>query len=67
MTSRYPLKDKPGRTMVVFERAGKVYGHIIKDRTEKEPAKFVFETDKFDSLEELQAEYPPMDDKEQEG
>lgn len=44
--------------MFVFERGGKVFGHIIKDRTDKVPVKFIFETDKFDTIEALKAEYP---------
>lgn len=58
MIIRYPLKDEPGKTMVVFEKHGKFYGHIIKDRTDKAPAKFVFETAKYDSIDLLKAEYP---------
>jgi hypothetical protein len=47
--------------MVVFEKAGQVYGHIIKEKTEKAPAKFVFETSKYRSLELLKADYPPAE------
>jgi hypothetical protein len=47
--------------MFVFVKDGKVYGHIIKNRTDKSPAKFVFETKKYDSIEELKAEYPEAD------
>ncbi|TNJ68211.1 hypothetical protein FE784_00675 [Paenibacillus hemerocallicola] len=59
MIEKYPLADEPGKTMVVFSGvAGKVYGHIIKDRTDKAPAKFLFETSKYDSFELLKADYP---------
>ncbi|MFC5449047.1 endonuclease/exonuclease/phosphatase family protein [Paenibacillus aestuarii] len=60
MIERYPLKDA-GRTMCVFEKNGKYYGHILKDRTDKEPAKILFETQKFSSLEELKAEFTPRE------
>ncbi|MBB6670264.1 hypothetical protein [Cohnella nanjingensis] len=58
MPIRYPLRDEPGKTMFVFEKLGKIYGHVIKDRTDKSPAKFVFETTKYDTLELLKADYP---------
>ncbi|MCR8633666.1 MULTISPECIES: hypothetical protein [Paenibacillus] len=58
MIERYPLLNEAGRTMCVFEKNGKYYGHILKDRTEKAPAKFMFETPRFDSLDALKAEYP---------
>lgn len=61
MPIRYPLKDETGKTMFVFEKNGKVYGHIIKNRTDKSPAKFLFETEKYDSIEELKATYPEAD------
>jgi len=57
MPIQYPLNE-PGKTMFVFEKAGKFYGHIIKDRTDKALAKLLFETKKFDSLELLKAEFP---------
>ncbi|WP_199731670.1 hypothetical protein [Cohnella endophytica] len=47
MLNNYPLRDEPGKTMFVFEKNGKVFGHIIKDRTEKSPAKMIFETQKY--------------------
>ncbi|MCC2686177.1 MAG: hypothetical protein K0R75_3076 [Paenibacillaceae bacterium] len=56
--NKYPLKDEPGKSMVVFEKAGQYYGHIIKEKTEKAPAKFVFETQRYGSLELLKADYP---------
>jgi hypothetical protein len=58
MPEKYPLRDEPGKTMFVFEKNGKVYGHIIKNRTDKAPAKFIFETEKHDSVEELKAQFP---------
>ncbi len=58
MPTTYPLRDEPGKTMFVFEKHVRIYGHIIKNRTDKELAKFVFETEKFDSVEALKAEYP---------
>lgn len=58
MPIQYPLREEPGKTMFVFEKQGKVYGHIVKNRTDKAPAKFLFETPKFDSIELLKAEYP---------
>lgn len=66
MNNKYPLKDESGKTMFVFEKHGKVYGHIVRNRTDKEPAKLLFETEKFDSVEALQTEYPP-EEKDQEG
>ncbi|NHN31297.1 hypothetical protein G9U52_15775 [Paenibacillus sp. S3N08] len=59
MIDRYPLLNEANRTMCVFEKDGKFYGHILKDATEKVPAKIVFETVKFDSLEAFKLEYPP--------
>ncbi|MCD9025883.1 hypothetical protein [Cohnella silvisoli] len=58
MSNKYPLRDEPGKTMFVFEKLGKVYGHVIKDRTDKEMAKFLYETKKYGSIEELKEEYP---------
>ncbi|SED09993.1 hypothetical protein [Paenibacillus sp. GP183] len=53
MLEKYPLREELGKTMFVFEKFGKYYGHIIKNRTDKAPALFLFETTK------LKAEYPP--------
>jgi hypothetical protein len=61
MPHKYTLRDEPDKTMFVFEKNGKVYGHIIKNRTDKSPAKFVFETEKYDSIDELKAQYPEDD------
>lgn len=59
MLEKYPLEK--GRTMFVFEKNGKIYGHIIRDRTDKGPAQFVFETGKYGSVDELKAEFPPVE------
>lgn len=59
MVEKYPLRDEPGKTMFVFSAlADKVYGHIVRDRTAKEPAKLIFETKRYDSVEALKADYP---------
>jgi len=65
VVNKYPLKDEPGRTMFVFERGGKIVGNIVKDRTAKEPAKLVFETARYNRIEELQADYPAADEKKE--
>jgi hypothetical protein len=54
----YKLLDESDKTMFVFEKFGKVYGHIIKNKTDKDPSKLVFETAKYDSIELLKVEYP---------
>lgn len=59
MIERYALLNEPGRTMCVFEKAGRYYGHILKDRTGNTPVKLVFETETYSSVEALKAEYPP--------
>ncbi|MBU7316101.1 hypothetical protein [Paenibacillus oleatilyticus] len=61
MIEKYPLLKESDKTMFVFERNGKIYGHIIKNKTEKAPAKFIFETEKYDSIEKLKEEYPPQE------
>ncbi|WP_010498317.1 hypothetical protein [Paenibacillus elgii] len=61
MIEKYPLLKEADKTMFVFERNGKVYGHIIKNKTEKDPAKFIFETEKYGSIEKLKEEYPPQE------
>jgi hypothetical protein len=58
MPDKYALRDEPGKTMFVFEKNGKVYGHVVKDKTAKGPAKFVFETPKYDSAAALKADFP---------
>lgn len=65
MIEKYPLADEKGnangRTMFVFEKAGRYYGHIVRDRTSKEPAKLMFETGRYDSIDALKAEFPPFE------
>jgi hypothetical protein len=61
MLEKYPLRDEPDKTMFVFEKNGKIYGHIVKDRTDKAPAKFIFETKKFNSVDELKTEFTEAD------
>jgi hypothetical protein len=58
MLEKYPLRNEKDRTMFVFEKAGKVYGHVIQNRTEKSPAKLMFETAKYDSVELLKQDFP---------
>lgn len=58
MPTKYPLRDEPGKSMYIFEKINRVYGHVIKDKTEKSPAKFVFETQKYDTVEQLKEDYP---------
>ncbi|TMV49378.1 hypothetical protein FE783_12750 [Paenibacillus mesophilus] len=60
MIEKYPLANEPGKTMFVFRSpiGSKIYGHIIKDRTDKAPAKLLFETSKYDSVDALKADYP---------
>ncbi|MDF2668329.1 MAG: hypothetical protein K0R67_635 [Paenibacillus sp.] len=41
MLEKYQLLNEPDKTMFVFEKFGKVYGHIIKNPTSKDPAKFI--------------------------
>jgi hypothetical protein len=60
MLERYPLLEDRGKTMMVFTKNGKFYGHIVKDKTEKSPAKFMFETQTFETIELLKAEYPEL-------
>ncbi|MEK8130052.1 hypothetical protein WMW72_19280 [Paenibacillus filicis] len=59
MIEKYALLDEPDKTMFVFEKNGKIYGHIVKNKTEKAAAKFIFETGKYDNVEMLKEEYPP--------
>ncbi len=59
MQNKYPLLNETDKTMFVFEKFGKVYGHIIKNPTSKAPAKLIFETAKYDSVELLMTDYPP--------
>ncbi|MFK7696124.1 hypothetical protein [Paenibacillus sp. HJGM_3] len=66
MYNKYPLLNEPGMTMFVFEKFGKVYGHIIKDPTDKAPAKLIFETPKYDSVEKLESDFPPKIEEDEE-
>jgi hypothetical protein len=59
IVDRYTLRDEKNRTMCVFEKDAKYYGHILKDAIGKKPAMIVFETPRFDSLEAFKLEYPP--------
>jgi hypothetical protein len=61
MIEKYKLLNEPDKSMFVFAANGKFYGHIVKDRTGKEPAKFVFETQRYESVEALKADYPPLE------
>lgn len=59
MIEKYALRDEANKTMFVFEKNGKYYGHIVKERTDKSPAKIAFETPKYDSIALLKTDYPP--------
>ncbi len=61
MPEKYSLRDEPGKSIIIFEKHGKVYGHMVKDRDSKGPAKFIFETSKYDSVELLKADYPEVE------
>lgn len=61
MIEKYPLLNEPDKTMFVFMKNGKYYGHIVKNKTDKQPAKLVFETAKYDSIEQLKIDYPKLD------
>lgn len=61
MVEKYTLRQEPDKSMFIFAANGKYYGHIIKNRTDKGPAKFVFETSRYDSPEALKADYPPAE------
>jgi hypothetical protein len=63
MIEKYILRDEPDKSMFVFEKNGKYYGHIIKNKTDKALAKFVFETASFDSIELLKEEFPANKEK----
>ncbi|MCZ8513391.1 hypothetical protein O9H85_13325 [Paenibacillus filicis] len=65
MIERYVLVNEPDKTMFVFGKNGQYYGHIIKNKTEKAPAKLVFETEKFGSIVELKEAYPEFRNKEE--
>ena len=61
MPEKYTLLNEPDKTMFVFFKNGKYYGHIIKNATAKAPAKLVFETAKYETIEALKADYPPQE------
>lgn len=59
MIEKYPLANESGKTMFVFSAlGGKVYGHIVRNKTDKDPAKLLFETPRYETVEALKAEYP---------
>ncbi|CAG7658883.1 hypothetical protein ACFQI7_27655 [Paenibacillus allorhizosphaerae] len=60
MLEKYTLLNEPDKTMFVFTKNGKYYGHIIKNSTAKAPAKLVFETAKYETVDALKADYPPQ-------
>lgn len=55
---KYSLLNEPGKTMFVFEKNGKFYGHIVKNKTDQSVAKLLFETGKYESIEQIKIEYP---------
>ncbi|MDF2650001.1 MAG: hypothetical protein K0Q73_5806 [Paenibacillus sp.] len=57
MIEKYTLANEPDKTMFVFASGNKVYGHIVKNRTDKAPAKFIFETQRYESTDALKADY----------
>ncbi|NRF96119.1 hypothetical protein HQN89_35575 [Paenibacillus frigoriresistens] len=61
MIEKYSLLKEPDKTMFVFEKNGMYYGHIVKNKTEKSVAKLLFETAKYDSVEQLKSEYPAQE------
>ncbi|MBP1992732.1 hypothetical protein [Paenibacillus eucommiae] len=64
MNEKYAIRDEPGKMMFVFFKNNQYYGHIVKERTDKSPAKIVFETKKYDSLSQLKSDYPPLESSE---
>lgn len=62
MIEKYSLANEPDKTMFIFASGNKVYGHIIKNRTDKAPAKFIFETQRYDSADALKADYPKAEE-----
>lgn len=58
MIEKYILLNEQDKSMFVFQKGGKYYGHIIKNKTNTSPAKFVFETKMYDTLELLKTDYP---------
>ncbi len=62
IVEKYPLLNEPNRTIVVFNRGNFLYGHILKNSTEKAPVKLMFETGKYASIEALKEEFPPAEE-----
>lgn len=60
MIEKYSLLNEPDKTMFVFQnqKNGKYYGHIVKNKTEKSVAKLLFETGKYETIEQIKIEYP---------
>lgn len=46
------------KTMFIFQKNGKFYGHIVKNKTEKSVAKLLHETAKYETVELLKNDYP---------
>ncbi len=61
MIEKYTLLNEPDKTMFIFEKNGKFYGHIVKNKTDKSVAKIVFETAKYTSVELIKNEYPAQE------
>lgn len=61
MIEKYTLLNEPDKTMFIFEKNGKFYGHIIKNKMDKSVAKLVFETAKYASVELIKSEYPAQE------
>lgn len=61
MIEKYILKQEPDKTMFIFEKNGKFYGHVVKNKTETTVAKLIFETAKYESVDQIKSEYPPLE------
>ncbi|WP_010495058.1 hypothetical protein [Paenibacillus elgii] len=61
MIEKYTIASEPDKTMFVFAKNGQFYGHIVKNATTKAPAKLVFETEKYTTVDALKAAYPPAE------
>ena len=59
MIEKYSIASEPDKTMFVFAKNGQFYGHIVRNATAKAPAKLVFETEKYATIDALKAAYPP--------
>ncbi|OPH61772.1 hypothetical protein BC351_00590 [Paenibacillus ferrarius] len=62
MIEKYTLQKEPDKTMFVFQKNGKFYGHVVKNKTDKSVAKIVFETSKYETVEQIKEEYPAADE-----